>query len=131
MKICMLEGYRMDERRKQKRLPITMRLEILNLYKQDHELISDIHAPIEVVNISLTGIGFRSKSILPVGYYFNTSFNLGTEDTLHSVIRIIRSQPDDGTTYYGCEFVGVASVLSYILEDYDRRLTEMQRSEAG
>ncbi len=120
----------MNERRKQKRLPVTMRLEILNLYKQDHELISDIHAPIEVVNISLSGIGFRSKSILPMGYYFNASINLGSEDTLHSVIRIIRSQPDDeGTTYYGCEFVGVASILSYILEDYDHRLTQEHSSE--
>lgn len=119
----------MDERRKQKRLPITMSLEILNLYKQDHELISDIHAPIEVVNISQTGIGFRSKSILPVGYYFNASINLGSEDTLHSVIRIIRSQPDGETTYYGCEFVGVASVLSYIFEEYDQRTSEEQKSE--
>lgn len=116
----------MDERRKQKRMPVTMSLEILTLYKQDHELISDLHAPIEVVNISLTGIGFRSKSVLPMGYYFNASINLGTEETLHSVIRIIRSQPDRDATYYGCEFVGVASVLSYIFEEYDHKLTEEQ-----
>lgn len=114
----------MDERRRQKRMPVTMGLEIINLYKQDHELISDLHAPIEVVNISLTGIGFRSKSILPMGYYFNANINLGAEDTLHSVIRIIRSQPDGDTNYYGCEFIGVASILSYILEDYDHKLTE-------
>lgn len=119
----------MEERRKQKRLPITMSLEILNLYKQDHELISDIHAPIEVVNISLTGIGFKSTSILPIGYYFNASINLGSEDTLHSVVRIIRSQPDGDTTYYGCEFVGVASILSYILDDYYERTDEAQNSE--
>ncbi len=113
----------MDERRRQKRMPVTMSLEILNLYKQDYELISDLHAPIEVLNISQTGIGFRSKSILPIGYYFNASINLGSEDTLHSVIRIIRSQPDEDTIYYGCEFIGVASILSYIFEDYDNKLT--------
>ncbi len=114
----------MDERRRQKRMPVTMSLEITNLYKQDHELISDLHAPIEVLNISLTGIGFRSKSVLPMGYYFNANINLGSEDTLHSVIRIIRSQPDEDSTYYGCEFVGVASILSYIFEDYDHKLSE-------
>ncbi len=114
----------LDERRRQKRMPISMTLEILDLYKQDHELISDLHAPIEVVNISMSGIGFRSKSVLPVGYYFNANINLGSEDTLHNVIRIIRSQPDGDRTYYGCEFVGVASVLSYLFEDYDQKLSD-------
>ncbi len=119
----------MDERRKQKRLPVTMSLEILYLYKQDHELIANLHAPIEVVNISLNGIGFRTKSSLPMGYYFNANINLGGEDTLHSVVRIIRSQPDEDSTYYGCEFVGVASVLSYILEDYDHKLSQEQTTD--
>lgn len=114
----------MEEKRKAKRMPVTMTLEVLNLYKQDHELISDLHSPIEILNISLTGIGFRSKSVLPVGYYFNASINLGSEDTLHQVIRIIRSQPEEDAIYYGCEFIGVASILSYIFEEYDHKISD-------
>ncbi len=116
----------MEERRRAKRLPVTLELEVCNLYKQDHVQVSDLHAPIEVVNVSLTGIGFRTKSILPIGYYFNASINLGSEDTLHSVVQIIRSQEDGDQMIYGCEFVGMADVLSYVIEDYDKKIQEKE-----
>lgn len=116
----------MEERRRAKRLPMTLTLEICNLYKQDHVQVSDLKAPIEVINISQTGIGFRTKSVLPTGFYFNASINLGTEDTLHSVVEIIRSQADQEEIIYGCAFVGMADVLSYVLEDYDQRLNEQE-----
>lgn len=114
----------MEERRRAKRLPTALSLEILNLYKQDNVLVDHLNAPIEVINISKTGIGFRSKSVLPIDYYFNANINLG-KDTLHSVVKIIRSQPDeDGETIYGCEFVGMADILDYILDEYDQKLGE-------
>jgi hypothetical protein len=113
-----------EERRRAKRLPVTLTLEICNLYKQDHVQVSDLHAPIDVVNISQTGIGFRTKSVLPIGFYFKANINLGTEDTLHSVVEIIRSQADEDEYIYGCTFVGMADVLSYVFEDYDKRLSE-------
>ena len=116
----------MDERRRAKRLPITLSLEVNSLYKQDNVQVSNLHAPIEVVNISKTGIGFITESILPIGYYFNANFNLGNgEETLHSVIKIIRNQPgDDGKTLYGCEFVGMADVLSYMFEEYEDKMKD-------
>ncbi len=116
----------MEERRRAKRLPVTLTLEICNLYKQNYVLVSDLHAPIEVINISQTGIGFRTKSVLPIGFYFNASINLGTEDTLHSVVEIIRSQAEGDETIYGCRFVGMADVLSYVFEDYDKKLNEVE-----
>jgi hypothetical protein len=116
----------MQERRRAKRLPTTLSLEILNLYKQDNVLVSNLHAPIEVINISKTGIGFRCESVLPIGYYFNANINLGNEDTtLHSVVKIVRSQPAEGKmTIYGCEFVGMADILDYIFDEYDQKINE-------
>jgi hypothetical protein len=114
----------MEDRRRAKRMPVTLSLEILNLYKQDHVQVSNLNAPIEVVNISKTGIGFRTQSILPVGYYFNASISLSNEDTLHSVVEIIRSQEDGDAVLYGCTFVGMADVLSYIFEDYEKKIGE-------
>ena len=116
----------MDERRKAKRMPVTLTLEICNLYKQNHVQVSDLHAPIEVINISKTGIGFRTQSVLPIGYYFTANINLGTEDTLRSVVEIIRAQEEEDSTLYGCEFVGMADVLSYVFEDYDKKLSETE-----
>ena len=117
----------MDERRRAKRMPITLSLQILNLYKQDNVQVSNLHAPIEVVNISKTGIGFVSESVLPIGYYFNANLNLGNnEDTLHCVVKIVRNQPmeDNNKNLYGCEFVGMATVLSYVFDDYDDAVNE-------
>jgi hypothetical protein len=113
-----------EERRKAKRLPVTLTLEICNLYKQDHVQVTDLNAPIEVVNVSQTGIGFRTKSVLPIGFYFNANINLGAEDTLHSVVEIIRSQQDGDEIIYGCEFIGMADVLSYVIDDYEKKLNE-------
>ena len=114
----------MDERRKAKRLPVTLSLEIFNLYKQDNEQISNLYAPIEAVNISHTGIGFVSESILPVGYYFNANINLGNSpDTLHCVVKIVRSHEQEGSKImYGAEFVGMADILSYVFEEYDNTI---------
>ncbi len=113
----------MEERRKSKRMPMTLSLEINNLYKQDNVQVTDLNAPIEITNISKTGIGFRTASILPMDYYFNANISLGDEDTLHSVIKIVRTQTsEDGITNYGCEFVGMADVLSYLFDDYDKKL---------
>jgi hypothetical protein len=115
----------MNERRKAKRMPVTLSLEILNLYKQDNVQVGNLHAPIEVTNISKTGLGFISESVLPIGYYFNANINLGNDDTLHCVIQIVRSQQtEDNKNVYGSEFVGMASILSYVFEEYDKRISE-------
>ncbi|MBE5966849.1 MAG: PilZ domain-containing protein [Lachnospiraceae bacterium] len=115
----------MQERRRAKRMPVKLSLEISNLYKQDNEQVRNINAPIEVVNISKTGIGFQSESELPIGYYFNANINLNEGDTLHCVVKIIRSQPlEENRKIYGCEFVGMAAILSYIFDEYDRKITE-------
>jgi hypothetical protein len=39
------------------------------------------------------------------------------------VVEIIRSQPDDNATIYGCEFVGMATILSYIFDEYDDKIS--------
>ncbi len=115
----------MEEKRRSRRVPIQLSLEISDLYKQENVYVTNINAPIEVVDISKRGIGFRSESTLPIGYYFNASINLGEKETLHCVIKIIRSQSvNDKTTMYGCEFIGMAEILSFIFDAYDYKLVE-------
>ena len=116
----------MQERRSAKRMPFTMSLEINNLYKQDNILVSDLQAPVDVVNISKTGIGFETTGVLPLGYYFNANINLNNNDAiLRCVVQIVRKQQlEDGMTLYGCSFIGMADVLSYIFEEYDMKMGE-------
>ncbi len=116
----------MEERRREKRMPITVSLEINKLYRQDNQLVTDIQAPIEVVNISKSGLGFVTTSVLPLGYYFDANINLsGNENTLHCVIQIIRNHDtEDGKYLYGCAFVGMADILSFVFDEYDMVATE-------
>lgn len=112
------------EKRRSKRLDISLKLVISNLFKQDNIVISNIEAPITVTDISKGGIGFNSAATLPIGYYFNACLNLGNADSqLYTVVRIIRSSlASDGTTHYGAEFVGKADILDYILDEFEENL---------
>ena len=113
----------MDEKRRSKRLDVNLNLDISSLFKQDNIRVDNIHAPIEVINISKDGIGFKSKSVLPVNYYFNAKLQLGDKDsTLYSVVKIVRQEPEeDGSFMYGAEFVGMPSVLNYIFDEFEKR----------
>lgn len=109
----------MQEKRKTRRYPIQLKLEISELFKQDNIKVEDVDAPIEVIDISKGGIGFKSISILPIGYYFNAKLELGTpENSLFCVIKIIRIDADGEKNIYGCEFVGIAPIFDYIFEEY-------------
>ena len=115
----------MEEKRKFKRLPASMTLEISSLFKQDHISIDQLAAPIHVTNISKGGIGFTSTNDLPIGFYFNSCIRLGTDEEakLYCVVKILRKDTlPAGGFDYGCELVGIAPVLSYIFDDYEKSL---------
>ena len=114
----------MYEKRRSKRLPVKLELEISSLFKQDNVFVNNINAPIEVINVSKTGIGFKTTSILPLDFYFNAKLELGDATrALYTVVRIVRSELcDDHQTIYGCEFEGMAPALTYIFDEYEKEL---------
>ncbi len=119
------------EKRRYKRLKIDLKLNVSNLFKQNNVNIRNIDSPITVTDISKSGIGFRSKSILPIDFYFNAALKLGSEeDVIYCVIKIIRCQPLDNSDLYayGCEFVGLAPILNYIFDEYE---LELEHAETG
>ena len=112
----------MEELRRSKRIPVDMHLEISSIFKQNNVHVSNLNAPIEVIDISKYGIGFVSASILPIGFYFNSRLQFEDEkDCINCVIRIIRRfQRDDGMTVYGCEFVGMSPIFDYVFDKDER-----------
>lgn len=53
----------MEEQRRSKRIPVYMELEVFSLFKRNNDKSRNVHAPIEVQNISRRGIGFKTQSI--------------------------------------------------------------------
>ena len=113
----------MEEHRRAKRVDITMSLEVSSLFKQDNVKVENLHAPIEVKNVSKSGIGFATDSVLPIGYYFNARLEFPENgEALNCVVRIVRQDKSpDGRNFYGCEFVGMASVFDYIFDDMENK----------
>lgn len=114
----------MDERRKHKRLPIKLEIDIDKLFKQDNEIIHDINESIEVINVSRTGIGFLCKDDLPLDYYFNAKIEFDAVKYFYCVLKIIRKEVIDDTNLFGCEFVGLAEFLSTKVDEYEAYLEE-------
>ena len=83
----------MQEKRREKRIPITIKLSVSDLYPEDVNTVIDMSSPIEVTDISAKGIGFLSGAVLPVGFIFIANIEL--DKSLPQIItdlRIIRSQ---------------------------------------
>ena len=112
-----------NEKRRSRRIPVYIELEISSLFKQDNVRVEMGSAPIEVTDISRTGIGFISSNTLQLDYYFNAKLCLGDSDAaLYCVVRILRIQKvDEKNTKYGCEFVGFPPILNYIIDEYEEK----------
>lgn len=116
----MQNGY---ERRRFKRLPIELSLEISKIYKQGYVVLDKVNADISVFDISKTGVGFTCKSNIPLDYYFDGRISLQDGAFFDAVIHIMRARVgENGINIYGAEFVGLAPFLANKIDEYERSL---------
>lgn len=108
----------MENRRRHDRIPTNITLQIESLYKQDYVVLGNINETIRVTNVSKTGIGFVSSHQLPIGYYFNAKITFNEERFFYSVLKILRVKEEMDHYQYGCEFVGLADILSTTVDEY-------------
>lgn len=111
------------DKRRAKRLPIKLDLTISDLFCQDNVKANIDQAEIEVFDISTKGIGFCSKSVLPINFYFNAKIVLGEPDNVvYTVVKIVRIQKKEDYFVYGCEFVGLPDILFPAFKKYEDML---------
>ena len=116
----------MEEKRKYRRLPISLKLEVSEVFKQNNDVISDLNAEIEVFDISKNGIGFKTETMIPEGYYFNATMTLENSDQkLMTVVKILhRFELPEGGYRYGCEFTGMAGIFDFVFQGYQELVDE-------
>lgn len=114
----------MRERRRNHRLSYNAVIDIDQVYNQDQVLKEARSFPIEIVDISKGGVGFIAKDDLPLHYYFNAKLDLGNGKQFYSVLKIIRKRVEDGNFVYGCEFTGLADVLSLYIDEFEQEVQE-------
>ena len=93
----------MNEKRLDRRIPIGMSLSISDLYKEGVDAIVDLESSIQITDISSRGIGFISKCVLPIGYYFIADIEVSSElPQIITDVRIVRSNAiDKENIHYG------------------------------
>lgn len=114
----------MEEKRKFKRLPLKLELTISDLFKQDYQEISDLNTSIEVHDISKSGLGFTCNQELPIGFYFDAKIQLTDDKHFFAVLKIVRVDKLDSRFWVGCEFVGLADVLSSRIDEYSQGISD-------
>lgn len=112
----------MDNRRKYERFPTNISIRIESLYKQDYIRIDDVNGDIQVIDVSKSGVGFASAHELPINYYFNAKITFDEDRFFYSVLKIIRIEQEGKQYHYGCEFVGLADILSSTVDEYGEKL---------
>lgn len=105
------------EKRRAPRADINITLTIESLYKTSDDMITSVDEVIEVQNISKTGLGFEARHDLPLGYHFNARIVIDEKHSFYSVLKIIRKVEIDDGFSFGCEFIGLADILSKCLDD--------------
>lgn len=112
----------MYEKRKSKRIPINLELQITSLFKQDNKVIDNINEGIEVHNLSKTGMGFKCKQQLPLDYYFDAKIELSKDKFFYGVLKIVRHDALEDGYFIGCEFVGLAEIMSKAVDEYSEEM---------
>jgi len=110
----------MRERRRAHRLSYNAVINIDEVYNQEQVIKGSREFPIEIVDISKGGIGFIAKEELPMEFYFNAKIDLGNGKLFYSVLKIKRIEEIEDGYNYGCEFTGLADILSLYIDEFEK-----------
>lgn len=104
------------ENRKAARLEIDMTIALYDITK--NQSIKDAEKfPVEVMNISKSGIGFTTKCSIEISSFYKARLNFPTKDTMDVIIRVVRSQTlEDGRVMFGGTFVGISETDKFKIE---------------
>lgn len=122
------EEYILLERRRNPRVNVSLHLSISDLYRQNPALadLKDLDSPIQIIDISLSGIAFITECVLPIGYFFDAALDTPAhKNKVFTGVKIIRSDTLDHTRYlYGCEFTHQPENLQTFLAEITKTSSE-------
>ena len=107
----------MEEKRRHKRLDLDVSVQLERLDQDGITTLKYTH--VEVTDISRSGLGFKTNQEMTIGTYFDTKIQIWTKEVIDAVIEIVRSEDmEDGTTKYGCVFIGMTDTDALKIDIY-------------
>ena len=104
----------MEEKRKAKRIVLRAHVIIKRLDGPGNERV-----PVDVLNISKTGIGFRCDQKLELNSMYEAELVLWTKEVINCFINITREQETEESMIYGGIFVGMTEHDACKIDIYD------------
>ena len=93
----------MQEKRKSRRFVLEANIAMERVDGSKNRLV-----PINVIDVSGTGIGFSCKEILEMDSVYKITLKIWTGDVVDALIHIIRFDNSNDTMYvYGANFIGM------------------------
>ena len=112
----------MDERRRRKRTDLDAQLVIK---RADGSDIAEVE--IDVVDVSLTGIGFMCAEELELGAKYEGTLTIWTKEKIKVFLDIVRRHEMDGSINYGADFVGMPDLYKRKIGVYQTVEEETQK----
>lgn len=112
----------MDERRKRKRTDLDAQLKIK---RTDGSKIAEVE--IDVLDVSITGIGFMCSEELEVGAIYEGTLTIWTKEKIKVFLDVVRRQEMDGSINYGAHFVGMPDLYKRKIGVYQTVEEETQK----
>lgn len=107
-----------EERRLSKRTNIDVTISLLPIEQEKSTGLSGNAVSVNVVDISKTGMAFRSDEKFMLNTYYNALITLDNKENLQTVIEVIRAESRNNTIYYGCRFIGITPEEQFKIDVY-------------
>lgn len=104
----------MEEKRKAKRIPLEANLAMNRIDGGKGEIV-----PIQILDVSKSGLGFECARELEMGSVYDIELVLWTKEKINTFITIIRRDTKGNKTVYGATFVGLTESDSCKIDIYD------------
>ena len=108
----------MEEKRNGKRLDLDVTIELSRI-DDDDDITTVRMARVEVIDLSRSGIGFKTKQELKIGSFYNTKIQIWTKDIIEAIIKVVRCMDENGQYHYGATFVGMIDKDALKIDVYE------------
>lgn len=105
-----------SERRKSKRINIDVTIQVKSV-NQNSSADQPTAVDVNVVDISTTGMAFKSDYQFKLGTYYDANITLENKESIQTIIEVIRAECIDDSIQYGC-FVGITLEQQFKISVY-------------
>lgn len=104
----------MEEKRRSKRLVLDAHLIMKRIDSGKNDRM-----PVDIQNLSKTGVGFKCDQILEINSVYEAELTLWTKEVIHTFLNITRLDNSGDENIYGATFVGMTESDSCKIDIYD------------